>query len=100
MENADIASQHSKLMIETLEFEGHAVSASYPIQQENATDKYMKLHTPPNEQVEKHKASLDKRAELYRIYKKEQIEIYRNLYELILTQRITISKHLKALISE
>ncbi len=100
VENADISSQYSKLMLETAELARHSVCASYEIQQKYLECEHMKSETPPSEQVEKYKVSLDERAALYQICALERLEKYRKLHPLILTHRSTISKHLREMTVE
>lgn len=100
VENADISSQYSRLLLETAELSRHAVEVSYEIQQKYLENEYIKSETPPSEQIEVHRASLDERAELYRTYSEKKHERYSKLYPLILTHRSTIAKHLREMTLE
>lgn len=97
VENEDIRSQHSPLVIETLKFQAHAQQATFEIEGIHLETKQMQLTTPPDGQVERYRELLGKESELYKKHKEEQVEIYRALFPAVQKQQRAITKHIRAL---
>lgn len=97
VENEDIRSQHSPLVIETLKFQGHAQQATFDIGAIHLEAQKMLLTTPPEKQAERYRELLEKESELYKKHKEEQLTMYRAILPLVKKQQRAISEHLRAL---
>ena len=97
VENEDIQSQHSPLVIETLKFQAHAQQVTFEIEMIHLEAKQMQLKTPPDEQVERYTELLGKEKELYKKFTEEKLETYKALPPVVQKQRRAISKHIRAL---
>ena len=95
VQNEDILSQHGELMVETLKVQSHAEQKSFEFERSYLDVEHMKRCTPLDQQLEKHQDLLEKRRELYRIFKDEQVEMYAAVLPLVMSHRSTISRHLR-----
>jgi hypothetical protein len=97
VENEEIRSQHSPLVIETLKFQAQAQQATFEIEGIHLEAKQMQLTTPLDKQAERYRELLGKERDLYKKHKEEQLEIYRALFPSVQRQQRAISKHIRAL---
>lgn len=82
VEKQEIILQHGELNIKTIEFQNHATQSTFHFQGIYLEIEKMKLDTPQDEQLEKHKALLARETELFRKFKEEQLEMYKALHPL------------------
>lgn len=99
VENEEIRSQHSPLVIETLKFQAHAQQATFEFEGIHLETKQMLLTTPSDKQAERYRELCDKELDLYKKHREVQVEMYKALFPAVQRQQRAISKHIRALLN-